>query len=640
MRYRFLFSVLCLAIALPFGVQAKTSGDALTHAAQKHYSLLASETRWLNSKRPLKADDLRGRVILLDFWAYCCINCIHTLPKIAALEERFGDTLTVIGVHSAKFTNEAQSRNIRDAILRYGITHPVVNDADFRVWKGFDVHAWPTLVLLDPNGNEAARYAGEPDIAKMTRDITGVIDAFKGSLRVDALPIALESKKEPPHELNFPSKLTSGVLADGTKALFIADTGNHRIVVTDLLGQILHVVGAGESGYSDGPFDLVRFDGPQGVLYDAPYLFVADTGNHALRVIDFDKQQVRSLAGTQKQARVSPRGNIRANMAALSSPWDLAFYPDREHIVIAMTGWHQLWQYDRKTQRISVLAGNAKENIIDGKARRAALAQPSGLAVLGSALYFVDAETSSLRVLENGVVRSLIGTGLFDFGFADGLRKTALMQHPLGLTTDGTRLYIADSYNHALRSYVPRTRRLETVSLDSGKASPLLEPAGVHYDNGTVYIADTNHHAIRTYDPRTQQLGMLAITPKDTLDDIALSDSLPNLLTVAPMTFHTGQEAHVTFEFAKGWHVNADAPSYVAFFDKGSAHRAIAQYDAADIAKGALKIPAGGGSGYRLQGTVYYCQDGENSSQCLIKSIDVPVSYHPTGALKTRILIQ
>ena len=105
---------------------------------------------WLNSDSALQISDFKGKFILLDFWTFCCINCMHVIPELKALEHKYADELVVIGVHSAKFTNEQGTANIRQAILRYGISHPVVNDKDFRIWDEYAVRAWPTLILINP----------------------------------------------------------------------------------------------------------------------------------------------------------------------------------------------------------------------------------------------------------------------------------------------------------------------------------------------------------------------------------------------------------------------------------------------------------------------------------------------------------
>lgn len=104
---------------------------------------------WLNTDYPLSIKRLKGRVVILDFWTYCCINCLHVLPELKYLEQKYKDSLTVIGVHSAKFDNEKETENIRQAILRYDIEHPVLVDNGFKVWQQYAVRAWLTLMVIN-----------------------------------------------------------------------------------------------------------------------------------------------------------------------------------------------------------------------------------------------------------------------------------------------------------------------------------------------------------------------------------------------------------------------------------------------------------------------------------------------------------
>ena len=100
---------------------------------------LPQNSFWFNTDKPLSLKQLKGRIVILDFWTYCCINCLHILPNLKYLEQKYKDSLTVIGVHSAKFDNEKETENIHQAILRYDIEHPVVVDNNFRLWQEYAV---------------------------------------------------------------------------------------------------------------------------------------------------------------------------------------------------------------------------------------------------------------------------------------------------------------------------------------------------------------------------------------------------------------------------------------------------------------------------------------------------------------------
>lgn len=595
---------------------------------------IAHHQGWLNTSRPLIADDLKGRIILLDFWTYCCINCMHVIPDLHYLEKTFGDDLTVIGVHSAKFKNEADSENIRQAILRYGIHHPVVNDFDFTTWKAFGITGWPGFVLINPKGLIETTYSGEGNRKAMERDIRRIMKEYGGKWNSEKLPIALEQDKQPASVLSFPGKIAYGADMDGREVLFVSDSGHNRIVVLTLDGTVINSIGSGDKGLKDGDFATAQFNAPQGVLYDAENhdLFVADTGNHVLRVIDFENGVTRTLAGTGHQGYERKVYNKPALEASMASPWDLAFYPDSDHVAIAMAGLHQLWSYDIKAKTVSAIAGNGAESIDDGRLPYNSLSQPSGLSAAEGKLYFVDAETSSLRVLENGEIRTLIGTGLFDFGYQEGKRDTALMQHPLGLHASGRDIYIADAYNHSIRRFDTATQTLSNFAgrgkrgtkegaLGKGEFN---EPNALVQVGRKLYVADTNNNAIRVIDLKTGTIATLPVHEATPDDAVEFSEDLPNTGLTSPATVKAGADVSIAIGLQKGWHINEDAPSYLALFDMTKVPKRVALFERDAIRKGAA-LPALSAGTYRLQGTLYYCEDKEGS-QCLIKSVNMPVT--------------
>ncbi|MDE3038855.1 MAG: hypothetical protein KGJ21_10465, partial [Pseudomonadota bacterium] len=540
--------------------------------------------------------------------------------------------ITVIGVHSAKFANERDTGNIRNAILRYGIHHPVVNDFDFKIWQGFGVHAWPTFILINPNGMIENMYSGEGNRDAVAADIETLIKKYDGKINTSPLPIALEKDKTAPTVLRFPGKLAYTADFNGKPALFVSDSGHNRIVVTAIDGKIIETIGSGKTGHEDGAFDTASFNTPQGIIYSKGILYIADTNNHELRAADFKTRMVTTLAGTGRQG--SDRGvkNAPALSTALSSPWDLAFYPDDKHIAVAMAGTHQLWSYDVAGQTVGVIAGNGRESIDDGRYPYNSLSQPSGLSASGGTLYFVDAETSSLREFENGGVRTLIGTGLFDFGYREGKQGTALMQHPLGLYADAVEVYVADAYNHSIRRYDVKTGALSNFAGRGvrGDKDGALEQAEFNEPNDvlkigdTIYVADTNNNAIRVINLKTKTVSTLAVSEAAAAPQF--SGSLPNLEKTGAMTVAPDAAVHLALK--SGWHINADAPSALVLFD--SARKAVASFDREALVRKSVALPNLKSGDYRLQGTLYYCED-KAGSQCLLKSFDIPVQVKAGG---------
>jgi len=458
--------------------------------------LFKPDNVWLNTSRSPVADDAKNRLVLLDFWTYGCINCMQIVPDLKALEMEFGDKLLVIGVHSAKFAGERGSERIEAAAKRFGITHPVINDSKFDVWDAFTVNAWPTLVLLDgTTGREINRYAGEGHKTEIEEDIREHLPKAGAAASL----AGLKMKNKDSSLLSFPSRLGFAPATPWGDVMFVADSGHNRLVGFDLTGKIKVTIGSGAEGHVNGTFAEASFNHPRGFGVAPGGIYVADTGNHLIRYIDFKAGKVSTVAGTGRQGQdrnVSREDALDANLA---SPWDAKLLPDGKTLVIAMAGLHQLWAMDTATQKISRLAGSGKEDIIDGDADDAALAQPSGLSPAGDTIYFVDAESSSLRSLKDGKVQTLIGTGLFDFGTTDGSYPKALLQHAQGLDADAGRIVVADTYNNALRLYDLKTKQLSTVKLSK---DALQEPGDVLQVNGKIYVADTNDNRIVIVDDK------------------------------------------------------------------------------------------------------------------------------------------
>lgn len=431
------------------------------------------EGGWVNTARPLTADDFRGRLTLLDFWTYGCINCMHVIPDLDYLEKKFPQLL-VVGVHSAKYKGEGLNDRILAATRRFNIHHPVMNDNTFAVWDYFGVQAWPTFILLDGEGKEISRYAGEGHRDELERDIAKALGKMKDIKKVDDLVAVAEKSGY----LSFPSHITHADETPWGPLFFVSDTSHHRVVGFDAGGAVKVAIGSGKAELKDGDFKTASFNRPRGMTVVNGILYVADTDNHALRAVDLKAGVVKTVAGD------GMRGHETA------SPWDVELMEDGRTLAIAMAGTHQLYRYDIADGKLSVLAGNGREDIMDGEASDAQLAQPSGLSRLGGTLYFVDAETSSLRQLSGGKVKTLVGTGLFAFGFADGTYPKAMLQHAQGLFAADGKIFLADTYNNALRVYDIATGQLSTVTDD------LSEPGDVFVKDGTAYITDTGHHRV------------------------------------------------------------------------------------------------------------------------------------------------
>ncbi|KAM6184778.1 NHL repeat-containing protein 2 [Rhynchocyon petersi] len=537
---------------------------------------------WLNTEGPLSIyKDLCGKVVILDFFTYCCINCIHLLPDLHVLEHTYSDKdgLLVIGVHSAKFPNEKVLESIKSAVLRYDITHPVVNDADASLWQELEVSCWPTLVILGPRGNMLFSLMGEGHKDKLFLYTSVALQYYKdrGQIRDKRIGIKLYKDSLPPSPLLFPGKVTVDQV---TNRLVIADTGHHRILIVSKNGQIQHSIGGPNPGRKDGTFNEATFNSPQGVAIMNNTIYVADTENHLIRKIDLEAERVSTVAGIGIQG-TDKEGGARGEQQAISSPWDVVFgtsvseVKKNDILWIAMAGIHQIWallldagklpkKNELKQGTCLRFAGSGnEENRNNAYPHKAGFAQPSGLSLASeepwSCLFVADSESSTVRTvsLKDGAVKHLVGgerdpMNLFAFGDVDGVGINAKLQHPLGVTWDKRRslLYVADSYNHKIKVVDPKTKSCVTLA-GTGDANNVLgpsftestfnEPGGlcIGENDQLLYVADTNNHQIKVMDLETKTVSVLPIILSEnaTVDGPVLPDpqrTLPKLPKSAP----------------------------------------------------------------------------------------------------------
>jgi thiol-disulfide isomerase/thioredoxin len=472
---------------------------------------------WLNSAGPIELSKLRGKVVLLDFWTYCCINCMHILPDLAKLEKEFPNELVVIGIHSAKFDGEKDSQNIRDAIMRYEIKHPVVNDGQMTIWRRYGVNSWPTQVVIDPMGRYVGNVSGEGNYEVVRDVITQLVNFHRKRGTLDERPLHFQQETfgREATPLLYPGKL---LVDEASGRLFISDSGHHRVVIAQMkTGKVLDIIGTGEAGLQDGAFDQATFFEPQGLALVGNQILLADRRNHVIRQIDLDSRKVSTLAGTGVQGHERYRRGP-AREIPLASPWDLLHR--NGNLFIAMAGTHQIWRLDLATLEIAPFAGNGRENIVDGDWESANFAQPSGLSADDQFLYVADSETSSIRKIHwsDATVETVVGRGLFEFGDIDGAPDKARLQHALGVDVDPKSglLYVADTYNNKIKTIKLETSRTNSFLGDGrGELSDdpprFDEPSDVQVVGEELYVADTNNHAIRIVHKGTKKTRTLSL---------------------------------------------------------------------------------------------------------------------------------
>lgn len=500
---------------------------------------MPSGADWINS-RPLRLEkELRGKIVLIDFWTSCCVNCQHVLPRLAELEKKYGvdgsGGFVVVGAHSAKFPFERETGTVAAAVERLGVGHPVVNDERMELWNAIGISSWPSLVLVSPRGTLLSLWSGENQQRDIDLCVSVALDVYKDEIDHRPLPAAPPRsallRKPENSVLRYPGKVLAS--PDGAD-LFVADTGNHRVLRLDAgSGEVRGVYGSGEPAWRDGEAGTACFHSPQGLALGGGKLYVADTENHAVRAVDVASGRVETIGGNSEQGFDYGAGK-RGTAQRMSSPWDVELDGSTGLLYVAMAGIHQVWSADVSggdaSKEWKVFSGTGRELEKNaGNAKSAAWAQPSGLSISNGAggaprsMWVADSESSAVRAIEmdpadgTHATRTvaggdgLIAENLFAFGDKDGKGSGAKFQHPLAVCDagDGESLFCCDSYNNKIK----RVARDGTVTTFAGSGKPGLtdgsgvkaqfwEPGGMAMsaDGRTLFVADTNNYAIRRVD--------------------------------------------------------------------------------------------------------------------------------------------
>lgn len=443
---------------------------------------------WVNTSQVPHSDQLRGRVTLLYFWTYDNVNSVNLLADLAWLENRHHDGLCVIGVHTPRYSAQRSADAVLKAVNRHHLRHPVASDPGFVLWQKLGVQAWPSVVLLDTQVRPVAIFTGEGRRQEIDRRITGLLDdAIASDTRVyESWPAV--TRPEPRLPLAFPARV---IATD--RHLYIADTAHHRVIETTLEGRILRQFGSGNAGYWDGRLVDCGLASPQGLALGKDCLYVADTGNHAVRRIRLLPGDVETVIGTGKPGRDRPQQHAEPTTVALCAPVDVVVH--HEHLYVTVAGQHQVWDLDLARGTLDVLAGSGQFGLQDGAGPYASFAQPAGIAALGPALFVADAGAGAVRAIRiaDRQVTTLVGSGIWEFGDAAGKRDTVRLQHPQGIAIDPRGLvFVADSYNSKLKAI--NLKNGETRSFNLPYRFHELE--GVSLSQGALWIANTNAHEI------------------------------------------------------------------------------------------------------------------------------------------------
>ena len=461
---------------------------------------------WFNVKDPVSLSAQTGRIVLLDFGTFSSVHCQHVLQDLKALGRRFRNELVIISVHSPKFPAEKKRSHVLKTINKLHIEHPVVHDPDMKLWAMYGNRYWPTQVLIDTEGYILGAMTGDGKRSQLELIIQYQANRISDSGDGRKKPPPVQRVREAPSVLRFPGRL----IAAGNR-FYVADSGHNRILVVSSSGQLIRQYGSDAPGFIDGNGSSAAFDNPQGMALVDDFLYVADTGNHAIRRIHVRSNDVVTIAGTGGPGTsASVEDSDTPLKVSMSSPTDVVFKNGK--LFIAMSGAHQIWRLSLIANTIEVFYGSGYEDLQDGPPGSAAFSQPTALGLGKNHLYSADSGSSAVREIdiETGIVTTIIGEGLFEFGDSDGAGETARFQYPLDIVADpdNEMLWVADAYNNKIKRIGLTTKYVSSITCDRR----LDEPGGLAFHEDTLYIANTNAHEVLSLNPNNGHAEVLNVT--------------------------------------------------------------------------------------------------------------------------------
>lgn len=615
---------------------------------------------WINTTTPLKIEDLVGKFVLVNFWTSTNMLSLGTVHDLKRLAGEFPDDLVVVGIHAGKFPMERETDNVRAAVARYGILYPVGNDAQHRIWRDYAVEAWPTTVLIDPQGVIIARHVGGHVYRVMKEQIQKFHKFYAQKIDPRQIVFPDAPKNEAGSALRFPT----GILVDRpSNMMFIADSGNNRIIVSSLNGTVIDVIGQGTEGNKDGSFDVAQFRSPQGLAKHDNILYVADQGNNYIRKADLLKRQVETAVSADNQALFSFDSSSGMSRESVNAPWGLAV--DKGRLYISMAGANQIDVFDMKQKKMSLLAGGGGSEEKDGPLLQSSFSQPSGLLLKGKTLYVTDSQSGAVRVIELGAkgdVKTLTGFGRFEFGDRDGVPAQALLQYPTGIDMLEESLIFCDTLNNKIKIFNPAGQQVETLAGHGGQGAEegafdkatFSLPTGIAVAEGQVFVADTNNHQIRVLDLEKKMVSTLSLVwptqIRQKFLDAALARQNGDVFAnrkIQKMIWPTTQanpikRLNLNLQWPPGYSLAPDTVSHVRVFDAG---KEIDKIYPLKFSYASLPV------GRRISGdklfaefTLFY-HDDSRPSVCFLRRLlleipvrleklgeDLPLEFSPLGA--------
>lgn len=579
-----------------------------------------SDIEWINTSNPITLNNVKHRIVLLSFWNEKCLECSESIIQINNLKKKIGNKLAVIGVYSS---NSESEKNIKAKILELGFNYPTAHDSKSKITKKFNIDNFPTIVLVNPEGNIEEKFKGNINFNEVEKKVSQLIEKFEDIISSES-GVSTDSYQKEQNILKLPKKLAYGqnlkYKNKTTPVIFVADSGNNRIVVSSLAGEIIATIGSGYTGLQDGNFSESSFNSPQSMIFKSNKLYVADKGNHALRVIDFSTEKVSTLIGDGKSGEIIKESqNKNLKKPRLSLPTGLTFVNDKNQnkgkIAIANSGTNQILLFDINKKTLSVLAGNGLIGSDDGKYPNNSLSEPSALSYYSDTIYFLDRSSSSLRsISKEGKVETLLSA------------ESSSLLHPSDLIVDDTGIYIVDTFNNTIKKYDHSDKKISVISINGSDSKiQLNKPRGIISILDRFYIADTNNNRVISASRiERKDAEILDILPPLKLNEENISEYYPTGDRSQNNEVSSNSPISVRLNINSGWKINENAPSFINLIEVLNRNQAnlIDNFNWVAINSGEIKLPnLQNNKSYILQGTIYYCEDKKNAL-CYIKNID------------------
>jgi thiol-disulfide isomerase/thioredoxin/DNA-binding beta-propeller fold protein YncE len=611
-----------------------SKNKSLQESPLNHLEQISSQADWLNVSKPLTIQDLQNKIVVLNFWHYACFSCLQTINQLNDLQEKYPG-LAVISIHSAEFDTQQENKILTKALVRNNITHPVINDHQKTLANIFQIQQTPMLFLFNKDTKQVAKASTLSEISVLLQDAQKLLHKNRFSLNQQKLPILLTQDHLITNVLSYPAKIiqTNKLVINNKQisAFIIVNTAQNNIIISTLAGDVITKIGSGKRALQDGDLQNAAFNNPQGIIFNANNntIFVADTGNHALRVIDLNNNQVKTIAGNSFVGEEIKKTK-KAHEVSLFLPIDLAFFPDNHHLIFSNSGSSQILSYSLLDQTIQPL-------VQINTALKEAKSQPTAMNVFNNKLYLLDSANAVFYIIDKNQQFNLVPRSV-----------ATKLQNPRGFAIDDTGIYIANTFaDSIIKLDLANYQEQEIIKKNKGdklgKITQLNEPHSILLGIDSFYIADSGNNRIVNISRSSLDSKLFNIVPPLKLPKESFLEYLPNLQNIPSIQVAADTKININISAKQGWKINHSAPSFLSIIEISANNKAnlVAFFNWNDLKNNQINFtPAGDDQQFFLQGKIYFCQDNDKPNitkddLCYIKSYQQKIIAHKNSQNKT-----